>query len=251
MWNKVIPGTSSRLALVDHEETYGRHILRKASRGLNISLCVDLGCGAGDDLAIVKANNPRVRCVGIDYGLWNSEKLLSKGLTPISTNIENENLPFDDETVDFVIANQVLEHTKEVFWINHEVFRVLKTGGHLYLGVPNVLSLHNRALGLCGIHPTTAKMISAHVRVFSKPDTYLFYRVVASRFARISGFYGSQFYPFPKRAARLLAAAFPSCAFSIFFLIRKTGPYRGEFIDWLAQAPLETNFFQGRAASPS
>ncbi len=245
MLRKVTPGTTSRLTVVDHNETYGRHVLRRASRNLDISLCVDLGCGKGDDLMIVKQNNPRTHCIGIDFGLWNKDTLLERGITPISANIEHEALPFADETVDFVIANQVLEHTKEIFWINHEVFRTLKVGGHLYLGVPNVLSLHNRVLGLAGIHPTSSKMISGHVRVFSKADTLSFYKEVASRFAVIKQFSGSQFYPFPRTIARVLAAALPSYAFSIFFVIRKTAPYRGEFVEWLSGVPLETNFFKG------
>lgn len=245
MLRKVTPGTTSRLTVVDHAETYGRHLLRHISRNLDISLCLDLGCGSGDDLMIVRENHPRARFVGVDFGLWNKDVLTEKGITPISADIEHDALPFQDETVDFVIVNQVLEHTKEIFWINHEVFRTLRVGGHLYLGVPNVLSLHNRLLGLFGIHPTSAKMISGHVRVFSKSDTMLFYKEVAGGFAAIKRFHGSQFYPFPKRIARLLAAALPSAAFSIFFVIQKTGPYRGEFIERLTSVPLETNFFKG------
>lgn len=251
MLKKVTPGTTSRLTWVDHNETYGRHVLRRVCRGLDIALCVDLGCGKGDDLAIVKGNNPRAQCIGIDFGLWNKETLLARGITPISADIEAEALPFADETVDFVIANQVLEHTKEIFWINHEVFRTLRVGGRFFVGVPNVLSLHNRLLGLAGIHPTSAKMISGHVRVFSKSDTRLFYREVAPGIASIREFYGSQFYPFPRRIARLLAAALPSYAFSIFFVIEKTAPYRGEFVEWLAKVPLETNFFRGNGPGAS
>lgn len=245
MFRKVTPGTTSRLTIVDHAETYGRHLLRQVSRDLDISLCLDLGCGSGDDLLIVRESNPRARCVGIDFGLWNRDLLSERGIVPISVNIENEALPFQDETVDFVVVNQVLEHTKEIFWINHEVFRTLRVGGHLYLGVPNVLSLHNRLLGLFGIHPTSAKLISGHIRVFSKPDTLLFYREIAAGFTAVRKFSGSQFYPFPRGIARLLAAALPSAAFSIFFVIQKTGPYRGEFIERLRTAPLETNFFTG------
>lgn len=245
MFKKVIPGTGSRLGIVDHNETYGRHILQRVIKDLNVSLCVDLGCGMGNDLTVVKTNKPQAKCIGVDYGHWNREILLEKDITSVSVNIENQPLPFENETVDLMIANQVLEHIKEIYWINHEIFRSLKVGGYLYLGVPNVLSLHNRLLGLLGIHPTSAKLISAHVRVFSKKDTMLFYREVANQFIAIEKFHGSQFYPFPKIIARPLASMFPSCAFSIFFLIRKTEKYTGAFIEWLSKTPLETNYYQG------
>ena len=249
MFRKVTPGTASRLTIVDHSETYGRHVLeRVVSNLVNVSLCLDLGCGNGDDLLIVKNHNPRSKCIGIDFGSWNKEKLIDRGIEPIAVNIENHTLPLESETVDLIIANQILEHTKEIYWINHEIFRTLKVGGYLYLGVPNILSLHNRILGLFGIHPTSSKMISAHVRVFSKDDTLLFYREIANGFVALEGFYGSQFYPFPKIIAHPLAALFPSLAFSIFFLIKKTAKYNGEFIEWLSNASLATNFFRGNDA---
>jgi SAM-dependent methyltransferase len=245
MFRNVVPGTGSRLTIVDHTETYGRHILDKVIHNLDISICVDLGCGNGDDLWVVKNNYPKSRCIGIDFGGWNKEKLIERGIEPVLVNIENQPLPLESESVDFIIANQILEHTKEIYWINHEIFRTLKIGGYLYLGVPNVLSLHNRVLGIFGIHPTSSKMISAHIRVFSRNDTLLFYKVIATDFAVVKGFYGSQFYPFPKLIARPLAAILPSFAFTIFFLIKKTEKYNGEFIEWLSKAQLETNFFTG------
>jgi ubiquinone/menaquinone biosynthesis C-methylase UbiE len=248
MLKKVAPGTASRLTLVDHNETYGRHILEKNLIGLNISQCIDLGCGYGDDLLIVKKNNPKARLIGIDYGNWNERRLKERDIEPISINIENQKLPFEDESIDFLIANQVLEHTKEIFWINHEVFRVLSIGGYLYLGVPNVLSLHNRILGFLGIHPTCSKLVSAHVRSFSKKDTFLFYRTIASQFSTIKKFDGSQFYPFPKKISRTLSNTFPSLSFSIFFLIKKTDKYNGEFIEWLSNNTIETNFYRGEDA---
>lgn len=233
------------MGFVDHKETYGRHVLEKAARNLLLDRCLDLGCGQGDDLAVIKAINPAAHCVGVDFGNWNTESLALRGIDTVALNIENESLPFDNESVDLIIANQVLEHTKELFWINHEVFRTLKIGGYFYLGVPNVLSLHNRILGLLGVHPTSSKILSAHVRSFSKNDTISFYKSIASNFISIDGFYGSQFYPFPKILARPIATLLPSMSFSIFFLIQKTRKYDSEFIQWLADNPVETNFFSG------
>jgi SAM-dependent methyltransferase len=245
---KAAPGTTSRLTIVDHTETYGRHILDTLCRGMDVAVCVDLGCGAGGDLMTVKDNHPQAHCIGVDLGDWNRERLSRQGIESVSLDIETQALPLEDETLDLIIANQVLEHTKQLFFINHEIFRTLKVGGHLYLGVPNVLSLHNRVLGLIGTHPTCAKMISGHVRVFSKRDTLLFYKTIAGGFTAIRGFYGSQFYPFPRPIARPLASVLPSLAVSIFFLFQKTATYDGEFLAWLSHVQLETNFYSGESA---
>jgi hypothetical protein len=45
--------------------------------------------------------------------------------------------------------------------------------------------------------------------------------------------------------ARILARAFPTLAFTIFFLIRKKKAYTNEFATYPACAQLETNFWTG------
>lgn len=242
---KVIPGSKSRLTIVDHNESYGRHILEKIVKEKKINNCVDIGCGNGTDLSIVSKFHPECKLFGIDFGEWNFEKLKSKNIAPFSVNIEAEPLPFKDGSIDLIIANQILEHTKEIFWINHEIFRTLKIGGYLFLGVPNILSLHNRILMAFGYHPTQYKLISAHLRPFSKKDVFNFYQNIGNSFCKINGFWGSQFYPFPKLMARFFSRFFPNFSFSIFFLIQKTSEYNNAFIVWPKTAQLETNYFLG------
>jgi len=229
---KAVPAGSSRLAIVDHTETYGRHILARCIKSIPISRCVDLGAGNGDDLSIILKQYSDAEAIGIDFGLWNEERLAKSGIRLLSIDIEKQQLPFADQSIDLVVANQIMEHTKEIFWINHEIFRTLKIGGYLFMGTPNLLSLHNRIMMLLGRHPTQHKLISAHVRPFSKTDVFRFYREVASECCSIEGFWGSQFYPL-----------FPTQSFSIFFLIKKVGQYNDEFAKWPSSAQLETNYY--------
>jgi ubiquinone/menaquinone biosynthesis C-methylase UbiE len=234
-----------RMQYVDYRETYGRHILDSWSQTLDCKVVLDLGCGDGSDLLIIKKHHPQARLIGIEYSDVGKSELAKKNIEPITVNLENEKLPLADASVDLVIGNQILEHTKEVFWIHHEIWRVLRVGGCFYLGVPNVLSLHNRLLGLFGVHPTCAQLCSPHVRAFSKNDTMKFYQRIFPDGVKLAQFGGSQFYPFPKSIGRPLANILPTMAVSIFFLLQKTTPYQGEFIHWLTQAQLETNYFRG------
>lgn len=245
IFRKVIPGSTSRLTIVDHNESYGRHILEKIVKNKKIERCLDIGCGNGDDLSIISKIYPESELLGIDFGKWNNEKLKTMNIKLLSVNIEIEPLPFENNSIDFIIANQILEHTKEIFWINHEIFRCLKTGGYLFLGMPNLLSFHNRILMTFGYHPTQHKLTSAHVRPFSKKDVFNFYKVIGSEFCEVAGFWGSQFYPFPPKIARPLSRFFPNFSFSIFFLIKKTNKYNNKFIEWPKIAQLETNYFTG------
>lgn len=170
------------------------------------------------------------------------EMLRKRGVLVHSCNIETESLPFADNSLDLILCSQVIEHTKELFWIFHELTRSLKIGGHLIIGVPNVASLHNRVCLLFGKHPTQAKACSAHIRCFSRNDFLLFLNECFPTGYQLERFSGSQFYPFPRAIARPLASAFPSLAFSIFFLLRKVREYDRSFLEYPVRARLETNY---------
>lgn len=246
-------GGSHPLArFTDQRETYGPHVLEKLVAGLDdLQLVVDLGAGSGRDLQIVRRLHPRAKLVAIEAGQEYAHALEGKADQIYLANIERDPLPFAHGEVDLVIANQILEHTKEVFWIFHQVTRSLRVGGHFLFGVPNICSLHNRLLMLMGRHPTQHKLCSAHVRPFSKRDTITFLNACFPGGFELVDFRGAQFYPFPGGLARMLANAFPTLAFTIFFLIRKVSDYRGEFATYPARAALETNFWAGDLGSGS
>jgi 2-polyprenyl-3-methyl-5-hydroxy-6-metoxy-1,4-benzoquinol methylase len=52
-------------------------------------------------------------------------------------NLDNERIPFQDGTFDFVIAGELIEHIKRPFEFIEECVRVLKQGGILILSTPN------------------------------------------------------------------------------------------------------------------
>lgn len=239
-------------ALVDPDEQYGPHVIARFARSIDkVDTVVDIGAGSGRDLGIVKNIHPNATAIAVEGGRRYADNLVGKADQVHVMNIETQPLPFAAESIDLIIANQVLEHTKEIFWIFHEVTRSLKIGGHFLFGVPNVASLHNRLLLLFGVHPTQHKMCSAHVRPFSKRDTLKFVNTCFPGGYRLGGFGGAQFYPFPPRIARLLANAFPTAAFSIFFLLQKQRKYSEEFAAYPARAQLETNFWTGTVLDES
>lgn len=230
----------------DQSETYGPQVVEDLVQGLkNLRVVADLGAGTGRDLEIVGRLHPQAKRIAVEGGQEYAQNLAGKADHIYIANIERDQLPFADREVDLIIANQVLEHTKEIFWIFHEVSRSLRVGGHFLFGVPNICSLHNRFLLLLGKQPTQHKVCSAHVRPFSKDDTLAFLNACFPGGYQLEAFRGSQFYPFPRPVARLLAGAMPTFAFTIFFLIRKTGEYHGEFAAYPARARLETNFWSG------
>ena len=240
-------GNSSLCRLVNHEETYGSHVIEsffnKISSEKIVTKIIDLGAGEGRDLSASNKYFNNAKKYGIETPGHYSHK--NNLYNSISMNIENQKIPFENEKISIIIANQVLEHTKELFWIMHEISRTLEIGGDLIIGVPNVLSFHNRLLMLFGVHPTQYKSYSAHVRPFSKNDFLNFINICFPNGYFLQYFKGSQFYPFPPLISKFMCSVFPNASFSIFFLLKKIKKYNNQFLDYLDTEKLETPFFKG------
>ncbi|AXC11517.1 hypothetical protein ACPOL_2193 [Acidisarcina polymorpha] len=239
--------TTNPLArFVDTTENYGPQVVEDLVRSLkDLRIVVDLGAGGGRDLGVVRRFYPDATLIAVEGGKEYAKNLEGKADRVVVANIERDRFPLADGEADLIIANQILEHTKEVFWIFHEVSRSLKIGGHFLFGVPNICSLHNRFLLAAGRQPTQHKLASAHVRPFSKADTLAFLNACFPGGYELEQFRGAQFYPFPLPIARLFASALPTLAFTIFFMIRKTREYDNEFVVYPGRAQLETNFWTG------
>jgi SAM-dependent methyltransferase len=245
-------GSHPLAGFTDQRETYGPHVVADLVSSLApLDVVVDLGAGSGRDLKIVRRYHPEAKLFAIEAGQDYAGNLTGMADQIYVANVERDPLPLSNCQADLIIANQVLEHTKEVFWIFHEVTRCLKVGGHFLFGVPNICSLHNRFLLLFGKQPTQHKLCSAHVRPFSKSDTMIFLNSCFPDGYELVKFRGAQFYPFPRPIARVLADVFPTFAFTIFFLIRKTKDYRDTFASYPARACLETNFWTGNLLTGS
>ena len=123
----------------DQRETYGPRVVEQLVRGLSgPQLVVDLGAGSGRDLEIVKRLHPQAKLIAIEGGREYAQRLSGKADQIYLANIERDPLPLADSQADLIMANQVLEHTKEIFWIFHEVSRSLKVGEHFLFGDPNI-----------------------------------------------------------------------------------------------------------------
>lgn len=225
---------------------YGRSIIKDwvliYNQSKNQPLKIfDIGCSRGDDLLNIKNEFFKI---GLDTDLHGleinsvyAEEAVKRGISVASLDIEKDKLPYENNFFDIIVANQILEHVKEFFWINSEINRVLKPGGLYIIGVPNLASFHNRLLLLFGQQPTSIRTLGPHVRGYTKKDLveamtkYGGFRLLSSA--------GGNFYPFPPTLAKFLSKLFPSAAVSLFLVFEKTK--ESSFKEFLA-VPLETNF---------
>lgn len=202
---------------------------------------LDVGCGPGDDLEniikLLSQHNKMVEAHGLEFNPAYQSAARLKGIQVEEINLEKDAWPYQDAYFDVVIINQVLEHTKEFFWIISQASRVLKDGGLLIIGTPNLAAWYNRLLLLFGRQPACIKLGSEHFRAFTRRDlsrvmtTWGGFELVASA--------GSNFYPLPKRLALLFSRLFPSLAVSLFLSFKKKTACR--FFDFVKNLP-ETNY---------
>jgi SAM-dependent methyltransferase len=207
---------------------------------------LDIGAGPGEDLFAAGRIQPGAALHAVEVNSESADRLRERGVSVYPINIERQRIPTPDCSIDLVIMNQVLEHVKDIYWVFHEVTRVLPVGGSLILGVPNLASLHNRILLGFGLQPTCIKSNSAHVRGFTRGDILQFLQEVFPTGYQLKGFRGSNFYPFPPAPARLMARVFPTLAWGMFMRLEKRRSYRREFLDAPVIQELETNYFLGK-----
>lgn len=234
--------------MINRSLNYGRHLIEDfLKKSHPYASALDIGAGHGDDLEIARSVNQSARLMAIEAYPTYVKELTERNIDVYSLDVERARFPLKDSSIDIVIANQVLEHVKEIFWIFHEVSRVLKVGGKFIIGVPNLASLHNRLLLAVGRQPTPIKNNSAHVRGYTKSDILNFVDSCYPSGYKLTGFGGSNFYPFPPVIAHRLARLFPTMAWGIFLMLEKQRPYTREFLDYPIINKLETNFYTGES----
>ena len=150
---------------------------------------LEIGCGVGTDLArFARAGAATVGIdlaeVAVDLARTNFQL---QGLAGEFHVMNGEELPWDNESFDFVYAHGVLQYTADPDRMVREIHRVLKTGGQA------VLMMYNRRSWL--------HWMSRWVRVpLEHEDAPVYLRVTSSEFRRLLK---------PFREVRIVPERFP------------------------------------------
>lgn len=97
------------------------------------SVVLEIGCGNGQ---LWKENSSKIQgkiyLSDISQGMVEDAKENLNGLNIEYLCFDCQNIPFDDESVDVVIANHVLFYLKDINQALKEINRILKPGGYFY-----------------------------------------------------------------------------------------------------------------------
>jgi SAM-dependent methyltransferase len=191
---------------------------------------LDVGCWDGS-ATMEYARRMKAEAYGIEIFEQPARSARAQGVDVVRLDLETENFPWKAGTFDVVIANQVLEHLKNVWLPMSEIYRVLRPGGRAALAVPNLSSLHNRVLLALGMQPTSIRTFGPHVRGFTMSE---FRRFVEYGGAfKVSRACGVGFYPFPAALARLPARLLPGASHTILLVAVKTAEAPGPWLSYL------------------
>ncbi len=140
---------------------------------------LDIGCG---DATIALRLKQELGCVveAIDLIQANVLAAQKKGIPAKRVDLNNDKLPFRQNTFDAVFAGEILEHVVDSDGLLLEIKMILKKDGVLIITVPNIASWYNRILLFCGFLPhfiesgskrsygTPFGKINGHVKAFTK-----------------------------------------------------------------------------------
>lgn len=126
-----------------------RHLVEKFCKGSGI----DIGCG-GDKIT--------PSAVGVD--LPNPYTSVGNDPIEIRLDIEKENLPFADKSLDFVYSSHLIEDFTDTSAILKKMIRVIKRGGYLVLVFPDQ-HIYENSYGGGNEHHKHAKMGLSFMRL--------------------------------------------------------------------------------------
>lgn len=146
--------------------------------GKGCNCLLDIGCGAGDNAALIKSRYSECEVFGITHSAVEADLARKHMAQCWVFDIENE-LPadLDHQSFDVLIFSHVLEHLRNPAVALARFSRLLRSGGEVLIAVPNVLSWRMRAQFLLGRfeYESAGGLDDTHLRFFTyfTADQYL------------------------------------------------------------------------------
>jgi SAM-dependent methyltransferase len=209
------------LSLYDSVERENRRVILSMVEENRNARILDCGCNDGGFTKLLAEKVGTTDIHGIEFIDESAQLAEGKGIRVYRANL-NDRFPLEDETFDFVHANQVIEHLYETDGFIKEIYRVLRKGGYAIISTNNLAGFYNIISLVLGKQPFPAHISNevilgnsldpkhgvkhgskgtVHYRVFA----YAALReLLAYHGFKIETYVGVGFYPFPNRIAKFL-----------------------------------------------
>jgi 2-polyprenyl-3-methyl-5-hydroxy-6-metoxy-1,4-benzoquinol methylase len=170
------------------EPRFGAFLLSVAGTGNRL---LDVGCGTGRYSVHVQMAGNRV--IGSELVRSAATGALRRGV-PVAVADSEVAFPFRTGGFDRVQCIEVIEHLMDPVATLHEINRVLRDGGELFVSTPNAAWWAHRVLLLCGItsfghSPAYPVEVNMHIRHFTMRSLTAFLRRSGFEVLRTQGTY--------------------------------------------------------------
>jgi len=135
---------------------------------LPVGRLLDIGCSTGDWAAYWQDRG--WQCSGVDIDKEHVEFARGRGIDAKYCDLNHDQLPFENHSFDLIFAGEVIEHLVDTDGFVSELHRCLRSGGHVLITTPNLVSFENRLRILLGIYPAWVNYNlagSGHVRAYT------------------------------------------------------------------------------------
>ena len=178
--------------LEEEQRTHAKRLMRRLTndRGWVVRGARVLDVGAGAGALLIELLHNGARAVGIEPGFdytalvrrrVAAEKLDSRCILDAS----GDAVPFLNDTFNYVISRQVLEHVPDPGAVIRELFRVLKPGGRCYLSCENYLAFREQEYGVAWF-PLLPKGLGArYLRLRGRDPAFLLEQVHYTTYPQI------------------------------------------------------------------
>jgi len=137
--------------------------------GLEGKVCLDIGPGTGRWLGFMRQNGAHsLNAVDISSEVLKRCAELCDQVQ--KCDLEKDKLALDTDSVDVVIAIEVLEHLQDPAIFFSEIVRVVKPGGMVLMTLPNVTSFISRVRMVLGMLPVVMVSDPTHVGFYRQKD---------------------------------------------------------------------------------
>jgi len=133
----------------------------KALVGKPRAKILDIGCGQGRLLKVIKGSLPEWELVGVDLGI--NDELSALGIKTYRDIYEK--LDLKDGPFDLIFAQQVIEHAIDPAGMLRKMYEDLTPGGYVIIDTPNFASMDRK---LFSKHYWSAYHFPRHMTLFTK-----------------------------------------------------------------------------------
>jgi len=140
------------------EKMYMRNIFDMLEKDED-AILLDCGCDDGRNTLEIAQGIGTNNIYGIEIIKARAHEAQKKGINVFNSDL-NERFPLEDESVDVILANQVIEHLANADSFVGEIHRVLRRGGYAIVCTENLASWHNILSLVFGWQPFSLTNIS-------------------------------------------------------------------------------------------